>query len=495
MMQQNVNDVVIDVRDDAGAKPAQQDVAPRIQPWLVRESVMGAKIVLMIADLVLLFALVAVLGQTLFGRPLAAGSVVDMNPVAVLAGVLAMPFLWSRLGLYRIRQRATAFRLIRKGFVGGAGMMLCLFTLMVVMDTAGVSRLFLALLGSGTAVLLTVNRLVVRSYLRHRFDRDAKQTHVLLVGDNLGAEQYLSTLEIHPELGVKAIGSVGLRPITGQPHLGDIHALERILRDKVVDEVVICLPFEEWPLIRECARTAELQGKTVRIPMLLTEEMESRSRIDQLGALPMFSLINTPDSLVMKGLKRALDLVGAGFGLLVTAPLLLTAAIGIKLTDGGPVFFSQVRVGRHGRQFNILKLRSMHVGAETRLDELQHLNERQGSAFKLSDDPRITPIGRFLRKTSLDEVPQFWNIIRGDMSLVGPRPALPNEVDTYDGRHRRRLSVKPGLTGLWQVSARQDASFERWVELDLDYIDTWSMQSDLRIMARTIPAVVRGTGT
>jgi len=192
------------------------------------------------------------------------------------------------------------------------------------------------------------------------------------------------------------------------------------------------------------------------------------------------------------GRKRLFDVVFGGVALVGLAPLLALVGLLIRVVDGGPVLFRQTRIGLHGRPFQLIKFRTMEPGAENRLDELMARNEIRGPAFKVTDDPRLTRTGRVLRATSLDELPQIWNVLRDQMSLVGPRPPLPWEVDAYDPWHRRRLAVKPGITGLWQVQARQGEDFDQRVQLDLDYIDRWSMWLDLEIIARTIPAMFKG---
>jgi lipopolysaccharide/colanic/teichoic acid biosynthesis glycosyltransferase len=190
--------------------------------------------------------------------------------------------------------------------------------------------------------------------------------------------------------------------------------------------------------------------------------------------------------------KRLFDVAVGGVALVLLAPLLTLVALLIRTVDGGPVLFRQTRVGLHGRPFQLIKFRTMERGAEGRLDELMARNEIRGPAFKVTDDPRLTRTGRVLRATSLDELPQIWNVLRNEMSLVGPRPPLPWEVDAYDAWHHRRLAVKPGITGLWQVRARQGEDFDQRVELDLEYIDRWSMWLDLEIIVRTIPAMFKG---
>jgi lipopolysaccharide/colanic/teichoic acid biosynthesis glycosyltransferase len=192
--------------------------------------------------------------------------------------------------------------------------------------------------------------------------------------------------------------------------------------------------------------------------------------------------------------KRALDIGGSAFPLLVLSPLFALLAMSVKLNSSGSALFRQERVGLHGRVFRVVKFRSMCDGAEEQLDDLRPLNVIRGQAFKVDCDPRITAVGRFLRRSSLDELPQLWNVLRGQMSLVGPRPPLPCEVANYDVWHRRRLSMKPGMTGLWQIGGRSEAEFDHWVEKDLEYIDRWSFWLDLKIIARTLPAMLSGTG-
>ncbi len=193
-------------------------------------------------------------------------------------------------------------------------------------------------------------------------------------------------------------------------------------------------------------------------------------------------------------LKRGLDVIGAGLLLLLALPILALAALAIRLDSPGPIFFKQTRCGRGGRPFPIFKLRTMVDGAEAQRAALEAANEASGPVFKMRRDPRITRVGAFLRRWSLDELPQLWNVLRGEMSLVGPRPPIPSEVAEYGPREQRRLTVTPGITGLWQVSGRSDVDFERWVSLDIEYIETWSPKRDVAILLRTIPAVLSGRG-
>ena len=189
-----------------------------------------------------------------------------------------------------------------------------------------------------------------------------------------------------------------------------------------------------------------------------------------------------------------MDRVGSAILLVVTLPLLVVASIAIKLTSRGPIFFKQVRLGLNGRTFTLYKFRSMKVGSEKEMEELKYYNEMSGPVFKMQHDPRVTPVGRFLRRTSIDEIPQLFNVLRGEMSLVGPRPPLPAETEEYDRWQRRRLSVKPGMTCLWQINGRNMVDFKDWMNLDLLYIDNWSLWLDIRILLKTLLVVIKGDG-
>ena len=232
----------------------------------------------------------------------------------------------------------------------------------------------------------------------------------------------------------------------------------------------------------------------MRIPVAVLERTLSSGRIEQIDGLPVISLVSGTDRVLGLAAKRALDLAGSAFLLLVLSPLFALLAVLVRLDSPGSAFFGQERVGLHGRTFRVLKFRTMGSDAEQRLDDLRGFNAIRGHAFKMERDPRVTRVGRFLRRTSLDELPQLWNVLRGQMSLVGPRPPLGREVAQYAVWHRRRLSMKPGMTGLWQIDARRNPEFDHWVKKDLEYIDGWSLWLDLKIIARTVPAVLAGEG-
>jgi exopolysaccharide biosynthesis polyprenyl glycosylphosphotransferase len=222
----------------------------------------------------------------------------------------------------------------------------------------------------------------------------------------------------------------------------------------------------------------------------------AKTEVDTIGTFPVLTFYTVSFSPLELALKRILDIVGAIVGLLITGLVCIFVIPAIKLESPGPVFFSQYRVGRNGRKFKFYKFRSMYQDAEERKKELMKYNEMKGYMFKMKDDPRITKVGKFLRNTSLDELPQFWNVLKGDMSLVGTRPPTVDEVEHYETYHRRRISIKPGLTGMWQVSGRSDIDdFEEVVKLDVEYIDNWSIWLDIKILFMTVFAVLKRKGS
>jgi len=258
--------------------------------------------------------------------------------------------------------------------------------------------------------------------------------------------------------------------------------------------VAVCLPPAATGYLEPIIAMAADEGKTVRVPTDPAQEVLSFAVQEDFEGFVVRSVIHDSQRDVELVVKRLLDIAGAALALVVFSPLMLITALAIRLQNGSPILFRQTRVGRHGRLFTIYKFRSMVPDAEERYQEVAAKSDTRGPAFKMVDDPRITSVGRFLRRSSLDELPQLINVLAGDMSLVGPRPAPPREVEGYDLWHRRRLSMRPGITGLWQVEARMDDHFDERAELDLKYIDQWSLWRDLRILIRTIPAVLMARG-
>jgi exopolysaccharide biosynthesis polyprenyl glycosylphosphotransferase len=268
----------------------------------------------------------------------------------------------------------------------------------------------------------------------------------------------------------------------------------QLLRDRVIDEAIIACPRSLLTAIAPVVACLRQAGVPVNVPTDLFGDYFPPPRASRFGSTGTLLFAPVHHNRAMLHLKRGMDIAGAGLGLILTAPILGLAAALIKLTSSGPVFFRQSRCGLYGRPFDMLKLRTMYCDAEERKAELQHLNEMDGPVFKIQRDPRITPVGQLLRRYSIDELPQLWNVLTGNMSLVGPRPPIPAEVAQYETSERRRLSMRPGLTCLWQVNGRNSVGFAEWVKLDIKYIDHWSLFADFKILAKTVPTVLRGTG-
>ncbi len=355
-----------------------------------------------------------------------------------------------------------------------------------------------------TALLSTASRIAARRLLARVRLGGRNLRNVLVVGTNLRAIDYAEQMEARPELGYRVIGFVdddwsGLAAFqeSGRRIVATPAGLLEFLRGQVVDEVVVALPMGSS--YARCAKIIELceeQGIMVRLLSDLFRLKRAKTSVEVFEERPVVTIWSGG---AMDGwrvyLKRSLDIISSFTLLVLLSPLLLLVALLVKLTSPGPVVFVQQRVGYNKRRIKVHKFRTMNVDAERRIDELAHLNEVSGPVFKIKDDPRITRFGRFLRHTSIDELPQLLDVLLGDMSLVGPRPLPLRDYQGFEQDwHRRRLSVRPGITCLWQVAGRSSLPFERWMELDMEYIDKWSLLLDLKILARTIPAVLRGTG-
>ena len=329
--------------------------------------------------------------------------------------------------------------------------------------------------------------------------------HLLIIGFNDEARNMAKRIEATPVLGYKIAGfisehstdSSSERESSGPhfPIIGHMKDLKTILENEPIDEIMICLPFmQQFRTVTEAVNLAQELGVVVRLfPDEATAKILARCHIEQFEGHSIVTMFREQLILQLFG-KRVMDFTVSLFLIILLSPLLLCVAFFIKLTSPGPIFFVQPRVGMNKRSFKLLKFRSMYVDAEKRKAELAHLNEMDGPVFKIKNDPRITPIGRFIRKASIDELPQLINVLTGHMSLVGPRPPLLSEVNRYEWLYQKRLSIKPGITCIWQISGRNEVSFKQWMEMDRYYIDNWSLWLDIEILAKTIPVVLLRKG-
>jgi exopolysaccharide biosynthesis polyprenyl glycosylphosphotransferase len=331
-------------------------------------------------------------------------------------------------------------------------------------------------------------------------DLDDPRT-VLIVGSGNRARRLVAALEGRSGSQVRILGAVDPDPeqvgniVAGVTVLGTTDAITAILKDHIVDEVIVAVPRGLLLAVEKVIRACEEEAIKVSLMADVFDVNAARVTLRGFTRLPLlgFEAIAQPEWKL--AVKRGLDLTMVLLAVPFLAPLMAVIAIAIKLDSSGPIFFGQDRVGLGKRRFRMLKFRTMIDGGDKLQAQLEHLNEAQGPVFKIANDPRVTRVGRILRRTSLDEIPQLLQVIRGDMSLVGPRPLPLRDVNLFDqGIQRRRFSVRPGLTCLWQISGRSNLEFSKWLELDLLYIENWSLALDLKILLRTIPAVCRGTG-
>jgi exopolysaccharide biosynthesis polyprenyl glycosylphosphotransferase len=425
----------------------------------------------------------------------------ERDALCVLCGGAAFVVLARFEGLYESQRRGRIAAVAGKAALAAlkAGLLLVAVGALAGLDHAAAAG---ALCGALMALALVGKYAALHALLRSARLRGYDARYVLIVGTSAEAAAYAARIAAHGPWGLVLRGHLDARAFSDGAVLAPewrpgavagrapAAELERVLAREVVDEVVFVLPSCALPAAEPSLRMLEAQGMSYRvITPLLASPLAFKA--DPVPSLVFEATRLTPEKLF---LKRAFDLAGAAFLLAVLAPAFAGIALAVRLLDGAPVFFAQERVGMRGRRFRLYKFRTMVRDAETRRGALAARNEAQGPVFKMRRDPRVTPLGAFLRFFSLDELPQLLNVVRGDMSLVGPRPALPAEVAVYDVRARRRLSVPPGMTCAWQVSGRSDIPFERWVALDCAYIDNWSFLGDVALLAATVPAVLLARG-
>src|SRR6266567_626732 len=359
-------------------------------------------------------------------------------------------------------------------------------------------RVVLITLGMIT-VALSLRRLIYRSLLYRRFERGQDTRNVLIVGTGPEAHALRHHLESIRHLGYTFKGFIEFPGATSRitsssgDVVGTLDTLFQHARKQFVDEIFFTTPCERG-IVQDVLEKARAHGVDLRVVPDLYDGLAWNSPIEYIGQFPTIPLHcgHVPEMALL--LKRTLDIVFSSIVVILLAPVVAVIAIAIKIDSPGPVFYSSERIGKKGRVFRCTKFRTMVSDAEKKRAEIMHMNERDGVLFKISNDPRITRVGRFLRKYSLDELPQFLNVLHGDMSVVGPRPPIASEVREYKLNHLRRLDVTPGITGLWQVQGRQDPSFDSYISLDVTYIENWSVWLDIKIIVRTIAVVFSGTG-
>jgi len=362
-----------------------------------------------------------------------------------------------------------------------------------------ISRPFLLLFGVINGVALAAARVFERKTALGRKLVEAPERVVVIVGCGEDAVALARQVAHHHAWGLRLLGLAdaegsGRTEVEGFPVVGSAAELPDLLTREVVDEVVLAVPTRQLgelePLLVRCQEL----GVRVRVALRPFPHLRPHVEVEALDGVPLLTFATAPIAPFALSVKRLIDLAVSAVVLALSTPLWLVLAAAVRATSKGPVLYRQERCGIHGRRFVLLKFRTMVEGADQRNEEVAHLNVMDGPVFKAPYDPRVTRLGWFLRRSSLDELPQLLNVLKGEMSLVGPRPPIPREVERYEPWQRRRLAMKPGITCLWQVSGRSELDWATWMELDLAYIDHWSLWLDLKILALTMPAVFSGRG-
>ncbi len=420
--------------------------------------------------------------------------------------ILALLFMtwhifFQLLGFYKSRMDTKSHEILDIFKLSAtATFVLLLFSNLFTITTA--NKLFIVIFWVLSFTLLLSTRSFIRIYLKRSNVKGIHTTQILIIGTGKIAIELAEKLYNNPALGFRLVGFVddhwdGLNKLDKKKYdlLGNIDNLHDILRNEIIDEAIISLPVKSYyDKISSIINLCEEQGIVVRLTADFFDLKIARSFIDNFNKIPILTLHSTPIDQIPLLTKRLIDIIFSASILILISPLLLIISLLIKLDSKGPIIFTQERVGLNKRRFKLLKFRTMVVNAEELKSTIEKNNEATGPVFKIKNDPRLTGLGKWLRKASIDELPQLFNVLRGEMSLVGPRPPIMSEVNQYEWKNRRRLSMKPGITCLWQVSGRSDIPFERWMELDMEYIDNWSLMLDFKLMIKTIPAVLKGTG-
>ena len=417
-------------------------------------------------------------------------------PIVVMIWTCLLHF-FKMYESFRVKELAETFFIIFKAAV--AGFVLLSFAIYIT-KLVFVTRSDVVAVSMFASLVLAFEKTALMFFFRYSRHRGFNFKNVLIVGTGKRAQRFMDMIHTHSQWGYRIIGLVDDESkightVSGHPVIGSLKDVPNIIHNNVVDDIVFIVPRGWLGRIEGIIQFCEIEGIRVNVAVDHFELKISRARQADLHGFPLIVFESAPDKVWHLLFKRWFDILLTLLTLAVFWPLFVSIALLVKATSRGPILFKQERLGLNGRKFMLYKFRTMVQDAEKILDELRKHNEMSGPVFKMAKDPRLTQIGTLLRKFSLDELPQLWNVLKGDMSLVGPRPPIPSEVSKYDSWHRRRLSMRPGLTCLWQVNGRNKITdFDDWMKLDLEYIDNWSLFLDCMIILKTVPAVFLGVG-
>ncbi len=413
---------------------------------------------------------------------------------------LLLILVYRQQGVYRPRRYISWFDEFYAILSGTATGTIIMIVFIFLYRPSFYSRIIFIYAGILIVALLGLSRLIKVMMLRRLRRKGIGTLRVLIVGAGEVARGVMRAVVANSEYGLDIIGFLDDNPVKGETDIGRFKALGSIdnlvdvIKEKKIDEVIVTLPWQYHRRIMNIMAQCERQNTRVRIVPDVFQMTLARMQVEEIAGVPMIGVKETSISGLNQLVKRSIDVVLAGLILFLAAPLMGFLALMIKLESPGPVLFRQERVGKNGHRFTCFKFRSMIENAEQQLDRLKSLNEADGPLFKIKADPRMTLVGKWLRRFSLDELPQLYNVLRGEMSLIGPRPPLPSEVEQYQEWHKRRLEVSPGLTGLWQISGRSGLTFDEMALLDIYYVENWSLGLDTKIMLQTVPKVLLGDG-
>ena len=403
-------------------------------------------------------------------------------------------------GMYRAMRTRTLFEIIGIIIKSTFLAILAFGTVIFLFKLAFVSRMFFVLFVMASVTFLLLEKIAVFSIMQYVRGRGLNYRSLLIVGTGRRAADFINRIQNHPEWGLKIIGAVddepgrGIKKVKDIKIIGTLKDISKILHKHVVDEVIFVVPRLRLNHIEDAVNACETEGIKATIAVDLFDLKIARAHPTDIDGIPLLTFETTVAKEWQLYVKRAMDVALSGLGIIILSPLLLIVAVLIKLTSSGPVLFKQHRLGLNGRKFVLYKFRTMYKGAQEILSKVENLNEMDGPDFKKKKIHWITPVGRLIRKFSIDEFPQLFNVFVGHMSLIGPRPTVPDEVSLYRSWQRRRFSMKPGITCLWQIKGTNKIGFEEWMKLDLEYLDNWSLWLDIKILVKTIPVVLFGIG-
>lgn len=417
-----------------------------------------------------------------------------------IALLVIMPAIFALSGIYPYRKRRGLFEEVYDIAVAATMGVILLIIASLIFRPLLYSRLIFLYTAFGITLLLGVSRLIILQARLHLRRYDIGVERMLLVGAGDVGRMVMRNVVARPSLGYSVVGFLDDSPTKSYTDIGPFRALgpvenfDQVLRTQQIDSIIVCLPWQSHRRIQRLLRSCELNNVLAHVVPDFFQLTRDQIEIEDLNGVPLISRRKVSLQGWNLAVKRVLDLIFTFLMGLIMSPLILAVSAAIWLETRGSILYTQTRIGKDGKPFEIYKFRSMVEGAHAMRHELEDYNESSGPLFKLREDPRCTRVGRFIRRFSLDEFPQMINVVRGEMSWVGPRPNLPEEVGQYDEWHKKRLSVNSGMTGLWQVSGRSDLTFDEMVLLDIYYTENWSIFMDLGIMLRSLPAMMRGSG-